>query len=171
MVGGFRYAFFAFGSFALFCASNLAAATNEVSFAEEEAFDRFYVGLSGQLALPEGCAPHLRRLGGAALRGGYYLTEYWAIEGEAAWLEDSAGLAADALWHWWGFEQFDPFFTIGARGWIGRNIGQVGPKAGIGAFYHLTDAFSLRCDADVTLGLDTRVEADYTLQVGVQYSF
>jgi len=136
---------------------------------EDGEFDRWFVGVNGTLFLPQG-GSKMRRLGGASLRVGYYVSEFWAIEGEAAWLENVAGLSADALWHWWGYERFDPFFTFGAKGWIGR-AGQVGPKVGIGAFYHLTDAWSLRGDADATLGLDTACEVDYSLSVGVQRSF
>ena len=139
-----------------------------------------YVGASGTLLLPQG-GSRLHRVGGASVRGGYYLTEDLAVEGEAAWLEDVAGLAAGALWHWqgaslygdlFGYSRFDPFFTVGAKGWIGRRgAGQVGPKAGLGAFYHLTDNWSLRAEADATLGLDVETEVDYTVSAGVQYSF
>ena len=150
------------------------------AFAEEEAvdFDRWYVGANASLTLPQG-GSRMRHVGGAALRGGYYLSENWALEGEAAWLEDAAGLGVDALGHFQGWElygdlfgysRFDPFVTVGTRGWIGRDCGQVGPKAGIGAFYHLTDNWALRFDADATLGLETRCGVDYTLAVGVQYS-
>ena len=151
------------------------------AFAEEEAvdFDRWYVGANAALTLPQG-GSRMRHVGGAALRGGCYLSENCALEGEAAWLEDAAGLGVDALGHlqgWdsygdlFGYSRFDPFVTVGARGWIGRDCGQVGPKAGLGAFYHLTDAWSLRADADATLGLETNCEMLYTLSVGIQYSF
>ena len=132
-----------------------------------------YVGAAASLTLPQGGSgchgPH--RVGGAALRAGYYVSEFWALEGEAAWLEDFAGLSAAALWHWWGYERLDPFFTLGARGWVGRGPGQVGPKVGVGTFYHLTDNWSLRADADATLGLDSKVEMLYTISAGVQFSF
>lgn len=165
--------------------SVVAALATFVSFAanpelEENEGDLapWYVGLAGQLMLPQG-GSQLHHVGGAALRGGYYLTEYWAIEAEAAWLEDLAGLSASALWHlqgWkayddlFGYSQFDPFLTLGAKGWIGQR-GQVGPKAGIGALYYLTDEWALRAEADVTLGLETNCEMLYSLSAGVQYSF
>jgi len=146
---------------------------------EEVGFDRWFVGLSGSLTLPQG-GSRLRHVGGAALRCGYYLTENWAVEGETAWLEDVAGLSVDALGHFqgwdfygdlFGYSRFDPFVTVGAKGWIGDGCGQVGPKAGLGAFYHLTDSWALRADADATLGLETNCEMLYSLSVGVQYSF
>ena len=136
-------------------------------------------GVSGALTLPEG-GSRLRRLGGVALRAGCDVSENVALEGEAAWAEDFASLAAQGLWHlqgaslydyYFGYSRFDPFVTGGVRGWIGRDGGQVGPKLGVGAFYHLTDAWSLRVDADATLGLETNCEMLYSLSAGVQYSF
>ena len=147
---------------------------------EADDFARGYAGVSGTMVLPQGGAPHMRRLGGASLRCGWYATEYLAVEGEAAWLENAAGLALQGLWHWqgadlygdlFGYSQFDPFFTFGARGWLGDGLGQVGPKAGVGAFWHLADSWSLRADADATLGLDSGVAMLYTLSAGVQLSF
>lgn len=147
--------------------------------AEADEFDRGYVGLSGVTLLPQG-GSRLHRVGGAALRGGCCLTEDWAVEGEAAWLENLAGLSAGVVWHLqgWslygdllGYSRFDPFVTAGARGWLGDGCGQVGPKAGVGAFFHLTDEWSLRADAEATLGLETNCEALYSLALGVQYSF
>ncbi len=160
---------------AVFClvSSVLPAAEDEVGF------DRWYVGVAGQMMLPQG-GSRLHHVGGAAFRGGYYLTEDWAVEGEVAWLENFAGMGAAALGHFqgwdlygdlFGYSRFDPFLTLGARGWIGQDGGQVGPKAGLGAFYHLTDEWALRADADATLGLETNCEMLYSLSVGVQYSF
>lgn len=142
-------------------------------------FAALYVGLSGSLTLPQGGSA-MYRVGGASLRCGYYLTEDFAVEGETAWTEDCAGLAAQCLWHWqgwsgygdlFGYSRFDPFFTLGAKGWTGRGSGQFGPKAGFGALYHLTDSWSVRADADATLGLDAQTEMVYTVGVGVQYEF
>ena len=147
---------------------------------EEEDSAGVYVGISGAMTLPQGGSDRMRRLGGAAVRAGWYLGEFWSVEGEAAWLENAAGFAAQGLWHWqaadaygrlFGYSAFDPFFTLGARGWIGDGTGQVGPKAGVGAFWHLTDNWSLRAEADATLGLDGDVEVHYMLSAGVQYSF
>ena len=138
-----------------------------------------YIGVAASLTLPQGGSA-MRCLGGGALRAGWYLGEFWAVEGEASWMEDSAGLGVDALWHLqgcslygdlFGYSRFDPFVTAGARGWIGGAAGQVGPKAGIGTFWHLTETWSLRIDADATLGLDSRAEVVYSLSAGVQYSF
>lgn len=161
--------------FVVFCLLSLVLP----AIAEDEAADGWYVGASGALTLPQG-GSRLHRVGGAALRCGYYLTDNWAVEGEAAWLEDAAGLRIDALGHiqgWdlygdlFGYSRFDPFVTLGAKGWIGRDAGQVGPKAGLGAFYHLTDVWSLRADADATLGLDTDREMLFSLSLGLQFSF
>ena len=155
-----------------FAAMSLSASEKDAGFSAEEecAFDRFYAGSGAMLVLPGG-GSRMRRLGGGAARAGYYLAEFWAVEAEAAALENFAGLSAAVLWHWWGYERFDPFFTFGAKGWVGHGDGQLGPKAGLGSFYHLTDSWSLRFDADVTLGLDTEAETVYSVSAGVQRSF
>ena len=118
-----------------------------------------YVGVAAAITLPQG-GSSMRRLGGGALRAGWYFDEFLALEGEVDWLENAAG-----------YSRFDPFFTAGARGWIGGSAGQVGPSAGVGTFWHLTDEWSLRFDAAATLGLDTATEVVYSLSVGVQRSF
>lgn len=148
----------------------LALGVAQFGVGAEVVEDAFYVGASAELMLPQG-GSRLHHLGGAALRVGYYLNDFWAAEGALGWLEDAASLDADILWHWWGYERFDPFFTFGAKGCLGRAGGQVGPKFGIGAFYHLDDHFSLRADADALLGVESEVEIVYAFLVGVQYSF
>jgi hypothetical protein len=137
---------------------------------EECAFYRFYVGSAGTIVLPQG-GSDIGRLGGGALRAGYYLTEFWAVEAEAALLENAAGYGARVLWHWWGYERFDPFFTGGAKGFAGRGCDEVGPALGVGAFYHLTDRVSLRFDAESMLALDDGSEVDYSLAFGIQWYF
>ncbi len=153
----------------MFAAAAVAATLSAAAAEEEESgeFDRWYVGASATLVLPQG-GHQMRRLGGATARAGYYFTESLAVEADAAWLEDCAGLGVQGLWHIYGYERFDPFLTFGARGWID---GDVGPTAGIGAFYHLTDSWSIRADAQATLGLDGECEMVYSLGAGVQYSF
>ena len=141
---------------------------DEFADAGQYDYDRWSVGIIGQMAFPQGGSCMARRAG-AGLRLGYYVTEMLAIEGEATWLEDHVGLACKGLWHWWGYEQVDPFFTFGVRGWLDN--GQVGPVVGLGTFYHLDDAWSLRFDADATLGLETDCEMVYSLSVGLQRTF
>lgn len=135
--------------------------------ADEYDFDRWYTGASGTLILPQG-GSGMRRVGGATARLGYYLTEAFAVEADAAWLEDCAGLGLQGLWHIYGYERLDPFLTFGVRGWID---GDVGPVAGIGTFYHLTNSWSLRFDAQATLGIDGDCSMVYSVGAGVQYSF
>ena len=137
----------------------------------------WYAQGAAQIALPQGGAS-MRRLGGGAARVGRYVADSLALECEAAWLEDRAGLAARAVWHlhgWrefdmlFGYERFDPFLSAGARGWLGG--GQAGPSVGAGAYYYVSDDWAVRVDADATLGLDTRAEAVYAISVGLQYFF
>ena len=151
--------------FAVLLAASPVFANDEED--EDSAFDRWYAGASATLMLPQGGHP-MRRLGGATVRFGYYFTESLAFEADSAWLENCAGLGVQGLWHFYGYERFDPFVTFGARGWID---GDVGPTAGLGAFYHLTDSWSLRADAQATVGLDGDCAMIYSLSAGVQHSF
>ncbi len=163
-----------FVALAVMCGTLAASAADSEGEEDEFAdafqyeYDRWSVGVVGQMVFPQGGSRMSRRTG-AGVRLGYYVTEMLAIEGEAMWMEQSAGLALKGLWHWWGYEQVDPFFTFGARGWI--HDGQVGPCVGAGAFYHLNDYWSIRFDADATLGLDTDCEMIYSVGVGVQRTF
>ena len=161
----------------LFLTAALVAATVSADSTENEDFMPFYAGVSGQMLLPQG-GSRLSPRAGCAVRAGWYAVDTLAFETECAVLERRVGLAAQGLLHlrgleWYnalfGYERFDPFATLGARGWL--HDGTVGPSVGVGAFYYLTDSWALRFDANVTLGLDTRTEADYSLSVGVQYSF
>lgn len=151
---------------AIFAFSSVGAAEENVF--EETDFSRFYVEAGAAMVLPQGGAEMPRRTG-AALRGGWYFAEFWAVEGEVSWLEDRVGFSAEALWHWWGYERFDPFFTMGAKGWMDN--GQVGPAAGFGAYYHLTENWSLRFDADAAVGVDSGAEMIYSLGAGIHFAF
>ena len=156
-----------FAAAALCTAPLLSLSAADADGEEGYEFDRWYAGASAALVLPQG-GHHMRRLGGASARVGYYLTEALAAEADAAWLENCTGLGLQGLWHIYGYERFDPFLTFGVRGWIN---GDVGPAAGLGAFYHLTDSWSLRTDAQATLGIDGDCAMVYTIAAGVQYSF
>ena len=156
----------------------LTVGAAEAESEEECGFDRWYVGAAAELVLPQGGLAKTPRLGGATARVGYYLTDWAAVEGAASALENRAGLAARALVHWrgwteydmlFGYSRFDPFFAVGAKGWL--KDGGVGPSAGVGALYYLTDSCALRADADATLDLDGDVGMVYSLGVGVQLSF
>lgn len=130
-------------------------------------YEQWTVGTQGTLVLPQGGAKMHRR-GGATIRAGYYIDDAWMLEGTAAWLEDSVGLGVNLLWHWWLYEPFDPFFTLGADGWID---GGVGPSLGWGCYWHVDDNWSLRADAKATLDVDGADEMIYSLSLGLQYAF
>lgn len=156
-----------------------AFAATFVAIAAEDTSCSWYAGGSAAIVLPQG-GSQMRRAGGALVRGGCYLNDDLALEGEVGALEDMAEMGLSALWHWqgaaiygdyFGYSRIDPFFTLGAVGFVGGSRGQVGPRAGAGAFYHLTDSWSLRGDASAILGLDGETEVDYALSLGLQYSF
>jgi hypothetical protein len=134
---------------------------------DEAGYDCLYAGVSASVILPQG-GSDMRRLGGATARTGYYVSESLAVEADVSWLEDCVGIGVQGLWHFWGYERFDPFLTVGARGWID---GDVGPVAGLGAFYHLTENWSLRGDAQAVLGIDRECDMIYSISLGVQYAF
>lgn len=136
------------------------------------------VGVAGLLSLPQGGTGDRRR-GGAAVRFTQSLDDDWALEGEAGVLEDSALLAARARWFWhgaeefnrlFGYERFDPFFTLGVRGILGGDAG-FGPTAGLGALYYLTDEWALRFDAEAGLNLDGEAAMIYAFGVGIEYAW
>lgn len=137
----------------------------------------WYVGGAAQILLPQGSSD-VRRLGGGAARAGRYFGTSFALECEVAMLENSAALAARTVWHlngWrefdmlFGYERFDPFLSAGAKGLF--HEGQVGPTAGIGTFFYLTDHWALRLEADAMLGLDKEAEMLYTVSLGMQRFF
>lgn len=149
----------------------LLAAAAAAQAAESDAIDcdyeHWYADAQATLVLPQG-GGRMRRLAGGTARIGYYASDFLAVEASAASLENAAGLGLRGLWHWWGYEKFDPFFTFGANGWID---GQVGPCLGWGCFWHFDDNWSVRFDAEATLGLDCSPETVYALSLGVQYAF
>ena len=154
---------------ALACAAVLLSVFGQENPYDYVEYDYEHWSFSTQatLVLPQGGAK-LHRLGGATVRVGYYVDDAWMLEGSASWLEDAAGLGVHGLWHWWLYEPFDPFFTIGADGWID---GGVGPSLGWGCFWHFDDNWSLRADANATLDIDGTNEMIYTFALGLQYAF
>ena len=153
------------------------AALAVLALAAQASETRLYTGAGAQALFPQGSS-RMRHAVGGAVNAGVYLSDFLAIEAEAAWLEKSCGLSARALGHFalwnefdllFGSEKFDPFFTIGASGWM--RSGQVGPSAGLGALYYIDDDWALRFDATATLGLDTRCEMVYSVTAGIQRAF
>ena len=122
------------------------------------------LGVSATTLLPQNGIRPAHRTGGA-VNLACYLNDFWSVTGEVACFGDTTGLGAGALWHWWGYERFDPFFTFGAKGWL---TGGIGPSGGVGAFFHLDERWSLFLSADATLDLDGRNGMIYTVSAGVR---
>ena len=146
--------------------ASVSSAEGEYDYAQYD-FERWYAGARAVAVIPQG-GGEMRNLCGAGAYLGYYLGDFITVEISAAWLEDTVGLSVKHLWHWWGYEKFDPFFTFGANGWI---EGDAGPSLGTGTFWHFDDNWSVRFDADATLGLDGETEMIYQLGLSVQYAF
>ena len=167
--------------------------------AEDEgyAYDRWSVGASGGVMLP-GNGNALRRAAAVSLRGGYYATETFALEVEAASVPRATakgmggasltGVSAGGLLHLtafdfydrlFGSERFDPFVTFGAHAaFASKHVfadcshrSAFGPAAGIGAFYHLTERLSVRAEARAALCCDSPCGMLYGVFAGFQYSF
>ena len=167
--------------------------------AEEEgyAYDRWCVGASGGVMLP-GNGNALRRAAAVSLRGGYYATETFAIEVEAASAPRASakgmggasltsasigGLlhltALETYDRLFGSERFDPFVTFGAHAaFASKHVfadcshrSAFGPMAGVGAFYHLTERLSVRAEARAALCCDSPCGMLYGVFAGLQYSF
>ena len=130
-------------------------------------YERLYVDAQAAMLLPQGGAK-TRRQGGGVARIGYYADDFLAVEAAASCMEEGAGLSLRGLWHWWGYEKFDPFFTFGAAWWTD---GAAGPTAGWGCFWHFDDNWSLRFDADAVVDAGPGSAMLYAVSFGVQYAF
>lgn len=143
-------------------------------------FEETYIGAGAIAVMPQG-GSKLRHRAGASANVGAYLNGTISAELEAGALEGQSMLAARSLFHiqgiWeefgllFGYERFDPFLSLGARGFIGGAKGDVGPSAGLGAMYYLTDDWALRFDADASVGLDSTPKGVYSVSAGIRYSF
>lgn len=164
---------------------------------ETDGYTPAYVGASGGIFLP-GNGSSLKRAAMASAHGGWYLSDNLALELEGGCVPNAvssrggnatvAAFAARGLFHLtgidefdklFGCERFDPFVTFGASAlFASRHVfaddshrTAIGPTAGLGAFYHLTDSWSLRFDAATALALDTPCGMAYSLSLGLQWSF
>jgi len=155
-----------------------------------------YVGAAGGLLLPGG-GNSLERAAETAVRAGFYATDSlaWELEGACApnvstgrGGEALSGVAARGLFHLTGIEEidllfgcerFDPFVTFGGAARFGARHAfaddshrtALGPTAGVGAFYHLTDNLDLRFDAQAMLGCDSPCGMLCSVGVGLQWNF
>ena len=73
----------------------------------------------------------------------------------------------------------NPFVTFGVASLFashhvfadGSHRTAIGPTAGVGAFYHLTDSWSLRFDAMAAMAVDSPCGMSYGISLGLQWSF
>lgn len=171
------------------------AAEEEVDEALD--YSAWYVGASGGLLLP-GNGTALTRAAEVSVRAGWMFDdEMQALELEAvsapnvstrAGHEALSGVAFRHLFHLsgieafdklFGCERFDPFVTYGAAVRFGaRHVfadrshrTAMGPVAGVGALYHLTNNLSVRFDAQAMLGIDSPCGMLYSVGLGLQWTF
>ena len=160
-------------------------------------FSSWYAGVSGGLLLP-GNGNTLARAAEVSARVGYLLDDgVRSFELEAACAPNASthaghealtGVAVRHLYHLSGFEffdklfgceRFDPFVSCGGAVRFGSHHAfadrshrtALGPTAGFGAFYHLTDNLDLRGDVQAMLGIDSPCGMLYTVCVGLQWTF
>lgn len=165
----------------------------------EEAVDvpPAYLGASGGIFLP-GNGNSLKRAASVSVRGGWYLSDNLALELEGGAVPNAVSsrggnatvteFAARGLFHMtgidefdklFGCERFDPFVTFGVASLFashhvfadGSHRTAIGPTAGVGAFYHLTDSWSLRFDAMAAMAVDSPCGMSYGISLGLQWSF
>ena len=176
----------------------LCAASGADAFSESDADGSgWHVGVAGGILLP-GNGNSLRRAAEVSVRGGYSLSDYLAVEVEGMCAPSAvsdlggrttlSGVAAQGLFHCSGWETFDrlfgcerldPFVTLGgAARFAGRHVfadgthrTALGPTFGLGTFYHLTDALSLRLDARAQVCCDSPCGMLYGVSLGLQYAF
>jgi len=157
----------------------------------------WYVGASGGMLLP-GNGNTLSRAGEVAVRTGFWFSDdVRALELEAACApnisthagnEALSGVALRHLYRLNGFEffdklfgceRFDPYLSVGGAVRFGArhafadrsHRAALGPTAGVGAFYHLTDNLALRFDAQAMLGVDSPCGMLYSVGLGLQWTF
>lgn len=161
--------------------------------AQEEITDspRWYVNPGVGMLFPQGGQAIDVGLN-LSLRAGYELTDHWSAEGEfsiapnmtdaGGWSQSGQqvyGVGADMLYHFRPYSRFDPFLSGGWAVYManrpvfnkGKHRGMTGPRAGIGAMYHLTDNLSLRTDARAMMSVHSRTPMQYTWDAGVVYRF
>ena len=167
------------------------------AFAEADADGTGWnVGAAAGVLLP-GSGNSLRRAAEVSVRAGRSFSDHLALEAEGMCAPNVAsgsggtalsGVALQGVFHcsgWeafdrlFGCERFDPFVTLGgATRFAGRHVfadsshrTAIGPTFGVGFFYHLTDAWSIRADARAQVCCDTPCGMLYGASVGLQYSF
>ena len=156
----------------------------------------WYAGTSGGLLLP-GNGNSALRGGEVTARTGFYASDSLAWEVDASCApnistgegrEALSGVAARGLFHLAGIEAFDklfgcerldPFVTLGGGVRFGARHAfaddshrtAIGPVAGGGVFYHLTESLDLRLDAQSMLCCDSPCGMLYSISFGLQWNF
>jgi hypothetical protein len=156
--------------------------------AEEEIPDRWYTGISGAMFLPGG-GSSLERAGGVSAHLGYFLSDSFAVEANLISIPNSVsshggnatltGFAVQGVWHFMGFERFDPFLSFGASSLFASHHvfaedshrSSLGPTFGLGFLYHLSDNLALRAESKAMVMLDTPSGIAFTIAGGLQWSF
>lgn len=168
-------------------ALSLGASAVEELFVDEE-WAPHYVSAAAGVLLP-GDGAKLDPAAAVRLGAGYYTTDTFAWEGGLSYVprargaKDGSGailgVGAGGLWHWWGFERLDPFFTFGAEAMFSEthpfgdssHRSAIGPYLGAGTFWHLSETAGLRFESRMLLGVDGPCEILYSVAAGLQFGW
>lgn len=180
-----------------FVGLGLTACLADVPASATEDAVPWYLGASGGMLLP-GTGNTLSRAAEVSVRAGWMFGgDMQALELEAlcapnvsthAGGEALSGVGIRHLYHLngidefdklFGCERFDPFVTYGAAVRFGAEHAfadrshrtSLGPTAGIGALYHLTNNLDLRFDAQTMLGVDSPCGLLFSVVIGLQWTF
>lgn len=104
-----------------------------------------------------------------SVRAGASVSDWWNVEAEFGEGRVNAA-SARGLWRPIGYEQFDPFLSLGAAG-FGNSSWCAGPEFGIGFFWYLGDRLSLRADLRTAIALEGSVGPVSSALVGIGWTF
>ncbi len=127
-----------------------------------------YVEASAGALMPGG-GRDFRRSALWSVRAGASVSDWCNLEAEFGEGRVNAA-SARGLWRPIGYEQFDPFVSLGAAG-FGNSSWCAGPEFGIGFFWYLGDRLSLRADLRTAIVLDGAVGPVSSALVGIGWTF
>ncbi|MBR1871348.1 MAG: hypothetical protein IJ802_05935 [Kiritimatiellae bacterium] len=154
----------------------------EEYFADEE-YEPFYANFRAGMILPGNGLKANKPTATASVSAGWYANDTFAWEGTLSYAPNApealAGVAAGALWHWWGFERLDPFFTFGGAAMCGeahifsngKHRTSIEPYAGAGTFWHITESISIRAEGTAHIDAASPCGMFYTISAGLQFSW
>jgi len=157
-----------------------------VSLCAQEGMDwtRWSVSPGAGILFVEGGQP-VEGGAGAALALGYDVGEFWTAEVGVSWVPyvkgagnaHIYGASGEMLYHLDSYTSFIPYLAFGV-GYYGADDrvfrkgnarGMAGPRAGLGAMYHLTEEIAFRADVRAFMAADAGCQMVYLGTVGMSF--